>query len=554
MLSTMQDVPLTVARILEHGATVHGASTVATWNGERAVHRTFAEIGARAAQLAHALRDELGVTGDQRVATLMWNNTEHTEAYLAIPSMGAVLHTLNLRLPGSQLAFIINHAADHVIIVDGSVLPLLAPLLPQLNPTLRHIVVVGPGDRALLDGFPGAVHDYEQLIADRPTAFPFRSDLDERSAAALCYTSGTTGDPKGVLYSHRSVYLHCMQVISAESFGFTVAEKVLTVVPMFHVNAWGIPHAAFMVGSSLLMPDRFLQPKPLAQMITAEQPTFSAAVPTIWTGLLDELDNGTGYDTSSLTRVVIGGSACPPALMTAFRDRHQIEVIHAWGMTETSPLGSVAHPPAGLTPEQEWPYRLTQGRFPASVQARVIGPDGTAMPFDGVAEGEIEVRGPWIAAAYYGGAGNDPDAGGGKFSDDGWLRTGDVGTISADGYLTLTDRAKDVIKSGGEWISSVALENELMAHPDVQEAAVVAVPDEKWGERPLATVVLRPGSQVDVAQLREFLGGRVASWQLPERWAVIESVPKTSVGKFDKKVIRASYADGALDVTRLGKQ
>ncbi|MBC3843142.1 long-chain fatty acid--CoA ligase [Streptacidiphilus sp. 4-A2] len=554
MLSTMQDVPLTVARILEHGATVHGASTVATWNGERAVHRSFAEVGARAAQLAHALRDELGVTGDQRVATLMWNNTEHQEAYLAIPSMGAILHTLNLRLPAPQLAFVINHAADHVIIANGSVLPLLVPLLPQLNPTLRHIVVSGEGDRSLLAGFTGGVHDYEELIAGRPTSFPFRHDLDERSAASLCYTSGTTGDPKGVLYSHRSVYLHSMQVISAESFGFTGRTKALPVVPMFHVNAWGIPYAAFMVGTSLLMPDRFLQPKPLATMITAERPTFSGAVPTIWSGLLDELDHGTGYDTSSLTQVVIGGSACPPALMQAFRDRHQIEVIHAWGMTETSPLGSVAHPPAGLTPEGEWPYRLTQGRFPASVQARVIGPDGSAMPHDGVAEGELEVRGPWIAAAYYNGAGNEPDAGGDKFSADGWLRTGDIGTLSADGYLTLTDRAKDVIKSGGEWISSVALENELMAHPDVLEAAVVGVPDEKWGERPLATVVLRPGAEADMAALRDFLGERVARWQLPERWAVTESVPKTSVGKFDKKVIRATYAAGGLDVTELGKQ
>jgi fatty-acyl-CoA synthase len=555
VLSTMQDVPLTVARILEHGATVHGASTVATWDGQRAVSRTFAEVGARAAQLAHALRDELGVTGDQRVATLMWNNTEHQEAYLAVPSMGAVLHTLNLRLPPQQLAFIINHAADHVIIANDTVLPLLTPLLPQLNPTLRHIVVVGPGDRSALDGFAGTVHAYEELIADRPTSFPFPTDLDERSAAALCYTSGTTGDPKGVLYSHRSVYLHCMQVVSAESFGFTARDLLLPVVPMFHVNAWGIPHAAFMVGSSLLMPDRFLQPKPLAAMITAERPSFSAAVPTIWTGLLDELDSGgSAYDVSSLGRVVIGGSACPPSLMKAFKDRHGVELVHAWGMTETSPLGSVSHPPAGLTPEQEWPYRLTQGRFPATVQARVVGPDGSAMPHDGVAEGEIEVRGPWIAGAYFGGAGRQPEASDDKFSDDGWLRTGDVGTISADGYLTLTDRAKDVIKSGGEWISSVALENELMAHPEVLEAAVVAVPDEKWGERPLATVVLRPGAQTDVTALREFLAGRVASWQLPERWAIIESVPKTSVGKFDKKVIRASYAEGALPVTRLGKE
>ncbi|MEZ0092843.1 long-chain fatty acid--CoA ligase [Streptacidiphilus sp. EB129] len=556
MLSTMQDVPLTVGRILAHGSTIHGRSTVTTWDGQKAVPRSFAEVGARAAQLAHALRDELGVTGDQRVATLMWNNTEHQEAYLAIPSMGAVLHTLNLRLPPQQLAFIINHAADHTILVNSSLLPLLAPLLPQLRPTLRHIVLVGDaGDAAAaqLDGFAGTVHHYEELIADRPTSFPFPMDLDERSAAALCYTSGTTGDPKGVAYSHRSMYLHCMQVVSAESFAFTDADLILPVVPMFHVNAWGIPYAAFMVGASLLMPDRYLQPQPLATMITAERPTFSAAVPTIWTGLLGELDANPGrYDVSTLRRVVIGGSACPPSLMKAFEERHGITLIHAWGMTETSPLGSVSLPPGGLSAEEAWPYRLTQGRFPASVQVRVIGPDGTPMPHDGSSAGEIEVRGPWIAAAYYGGAGNPPELGE-KFSPDGWLRTGDVGTVSEDGYLTLTDRSKDVIKSGGEWISSVELENELMAHPDVLEAAVVAVPDERWGERPLATVVLRPGAQAGFAELRAFLAGRIAHWQLPERWSVVESVPKTSVGKFDKKVIRREYAEGALDVTVLGK-
>ncbi|MFC1410933.1 long-chain fatty acid--CoA ligase [Streptacidiphilus sp. N1-12] len=553
MLSTMQDVPLTVGRILAHGSTFHGRSTVATWDGEKAVARSFAEVGARAAQLAHALRDELGVTADQRVATLMWNNTEHQEAYLAIPSMGAVLHTLNLRLPPQQLSFIINHAADHTIIANCSVLALLAPLLPQLRPTLRHIVVVGDGDRSALDGFTGSVHGYEELIADRPTSFPYPLDLDERTAGALCYTSGTTGDPKGVAYSHRSMYLHSMQVLSAESFGLTSADKVLPVVPMFHVNAWGIPYAAFMAGTSLLMPDRFLQPQPLAAMITAEHPTFSAAVPTIWTGLLDELDAHPGsYDTSALRRVVIGGSACPPALMKAFEERHGINVIHAWGMTETSPLGSVAIPPGGLTPEQAWPYRLTQGRFPASVEPRVIGPDGTPLPHDGESAGEIEVRGPWIAAAYYGGANNPPETGD-KFSEDGWLRTGDVGTISPEGFLTLTDRAKDVIKSGGEWISSVELENELMAHQDVLEAAVVAVPDEKWGERPLVTVVLRPGATAGFAELRAFLATRIAHWQLPERWSVVEAVPKTSVGKFDKKVIRRAYAEGGLDVTTLGK-
>ncbi|MFJ5118635.1 MULTISPECIES: long-chain fatty acid--CoA ligase [unclassified Kitasatospora] len=553
MFSTMQDVPLTVARILEHGATIHGRSTVTTWDGTGPVVRTYAEVGARAARLAHALRDELGVTGDDRVATLMWNNAEHLEAYLAVPAMGAVLHTLNLRLPAHQLSFIVNHAADRVIIVNGSVLPLLAAVLPDLDPTLRHIVVSGPGDRSVLDGFAGTVHDYEELIADRPAEYPWQSDIDERQAAVLCYTSGTTGDPKGVLYSHRSVYLHCLQVNTGDNFAFTPRDIALPVVPMFHVNAWGIPHAAFMSGAGLLMPDRFLQPKPMAEMIARVRPTVSAAVPTIWSGLLDELDAG-DHDTSSLRMVVIGGSACPPSLMRGFEERHGIRVLHAWGMTETSPLGSFAQPPGGLTPEEEWPYRVTQGIFPASVEARLIGPGGERMPHDGVSAGELEVRGPWIAGAYYGGAGHDPQRPDDKFSEDGWLRTGDVGTITADGYLTLTDRAKDVIKSGGEWISSQDLENQLMAHPEVAEAAVVAVPDEKWGERPLATVVLRPGATVGLKELRAFLAGRIASWQLPERWVIVDAVPKTSVGKFDKKVIRASYAADELDVTLLGKE
>jgi fatty-acyl-CoA synthase len=455
-------------------------------------------------------------------------------------------------VPTHQLAFIINHAADHVIVIDDSVLSLLAPALPLLQPTLKHIVVVGDGDRSALAGFTGTVHGYEELIADRSTEFPWAVEIDERTAAALCYTSGTTGDPKGVAYSHRSLFLHCFQVNARESFGLDTRDRVLPVVPMFHVNAWGIPHAAFMSGANLLMPDRFLQPMPLARMIAAERPTFSAAVPTIWTGLLDELDRGS-YDTSSLTRVVIGGSACPPALMRAFKERHGIELIHAWGMTETSPLGSVAHPPAGLTSEQEQAYRITQGRFPACVEARLAGPSGDFLPHDGRSAGELEVRGPWIAGAYFGGADAHPERPGDKFSPDGWLRTGDVGTISPEGYLTLTDRAKDVIKSGGEWISSQELENHLMGHPDVAEAAVVAVPDDKWGERPLATVVPRDGASVDLGALRAFLAERVVSWQVPERWSLIPSVPKTSVGKFDKKLIRAWYADGELEVVLVSK-
>jgi fatty-acyl-CoA synthase len=556
----MQDVPLTVARILVHGATVNGGSTVTTWTGDPDApvrRRSYAETGARAAQLAHALRDELGVRGDARVATLMWNNAEHLEAYLAVPAMGAVLHTLNLRLPAQQIAWIANHAADRVLITDGSLLPLLAPVLPLLDGSLRHIVVSGPGDRAALDGFTGTVHDYEQLLDGRPTDYPWEEEIDEREAAALCYTSGTTGDPKGVLFSHRSVYLHCLQVTSAATFGLSARDSALPIVPMFHVNAWGIPHAAYMSGCSLVMPDRFLQPGPVAAMITRERPTVSAAVPTIWAGLLDELDRDRAadqaYDVSSLREVVIGGSACPASLMHAYEERYGIFIRHAWGMTETSPLGTFGVVPRGLTPDEEWPYRISQGRFPASVRHRLVGPDGSFLPHDGASAGELEVRGPWVAGAYYAGAQGDPEGirPEDKYSPDGWLRTGDVGTITPDGYLNITDRAKDVIKSGGEWISSVELENHLMAHPDVAEAAVVAVPDEKWGERPLATVVLRADAKADLPALRAFLAERVARWQVPEHWALIEAVPKTSVGKFDKKVLRREYASGDLDVTTL---
>ncbi|MFC4501163.1 MULTISPECIES: long-chain fatty acid--CoA ligase [Streptomyces] len=551
VLSTMQDVPLLISRILTHGAKIHGSSLVTTWTGEsEPQRRSYAEIGARAAQLAHALREDLAVEGDERIATLMWNNSDHVEAYFAIPSMGAVLHTLNLRLPAEQLVWIVGHAADRVVIANGSLLPLLAPLLPHL-PTVEHVVVSGPGDRSLLAGARPQVHEYEDLIAGKPTDYDW-PELDERTAAAMCYTSGTTGDPKGVVYSHRSIYLHSMQVNMAQSMGLTDQDTSLVVVPQFHVNAWGLPHATFMTGVNLLMPDRFLQPAPLAEMIETEKPTHAAAVPTIWQGLLAEL-TAKPRDVSSLTQVTIGGSACPPSLMKAFDDLG-MRVCHAWGMTETSPLGTIARPPAqAVGTDEELAYRLTQGRFPAGVEARLTGPGGERLPWDGESAGELEVRGPWIAGAYYNGPDADPLRPADKFSEDGWLKTGDVGTISPDGFLTLTDRAKDVIKSGGEWISSVDLENALMSHPDVAEAAVVAVPDDRWGERPLATVVLREGATADFTTLRTFLAGegRIAKWQLPERWTIIDSVPKTSVGKFDKKVLRRRYAEGELDVTQL---
>ena len=542
MLSTMQDVPLLISRILTHGSTVHGTSQVISWTGEgEPERRSFAEIGARSAQLAHALREDLGVTDGERAATFMWNNSVHVEAYFAIPAMGAVLHTLNLRLFPEQLAYIANHAEDRVVIVDSTLIPLLAGVLGKL-PTVRHVVVVGDGDVTPLgESDRVAVHRWDALLAGRPEQFDWPV-LDENDAAALCYTSGTTGHPKGVAYSHRSIYLHSMQVPSAETFSFGPRSRVLAIVPMFHAMAWGLPYASFMSGASIVLTDRFLAAAPIAAMIAAERPTFAGAVPTIFTDLLSYLDANPS-DVSSLEEVVIGGSACPPALMHAFDERYGIQVLHAWGMTEMSPLGSVARPPAHLAGPEAWAYRYTQGRVPASVDTRITGPMGEVLPADGKAVGEVEVRGPWITGEYLGEGGPDPA----KFHD-GWLRTGDVGTLSADGYLVLTDRAKDVIKSGGEWISSVELENALMGHPAVLEACVVGVPDDKWGERPLATVVVREGATVTVGELRQFLGGRTAHWQVPERWAFIEQVPKTSVGKFDKKRVRAGYADGELEV------
>lgn len=536
MLSTMQEIPLSIARLLQYGSTTHGAAEVITWRGSGSQRRSYAEVGRRCAALAHSLRG-LGVTGDQRVATFMWNNAEHLEVYLAVPSMGAVLHTLNIRLFPDQLVQVANHAEDEVIIVDPTLIPLLTPLLP-LMATLRHVIVTGDSIAGLECPDGVQVHAYEALIAGQPAEFDWPT-VDERSAAAMCYTSGTTGDPKGVVYSHRSIYLHSLQMCMTDGPALTQGDKVLAVVPQFHAMSWGLPYAAFMVGASLLMPDRFLQPVPLAEMITVERPTFAAAVPTIWQGLHLYLEDHP-QDISFMKNVLIGGSAVPPALMHAF-DEQGVQVLHAWGMTETSPLGSLARPPANVSGDERWRYRYTQGRFPASVQARLVDDAGGVVPHDGTSIGELEVRGPWITGSYH--AVEAPD----KF-DDGWLRTGDVGSITPDGFLTLTDRSKDVIKSGGEWISSVDLENAVMGHPDVLEAAVIGVPDAKWDERPLVAVVLREGTPTTIYALREYLSDKVAQWQLPENWTIVAEVPKTSVGKFDKKRLRSEYEGGALEI------
>ena len=541
----MQDFPLTIGMILRHGERVHSDSEVVTLEGDGSRRATFAEVAARAERLAATLR-RLGIQDGDRVGTFQWNTQEHLEAYLAVPTMGAVLHTLNIRLFPEQLTYVVNHAEDRVVIVDDSLVPLLAAVAPDLK-TVERYVVVGEGDAtALADAAAGAeVLRYAELLAAESSGFEW-PDVDERAAAAMCYTSGTTGNPKGVVYSHRSTVLHSFGVNAATAVGLTERDRVLPVVPMFHANAWGLPYAAWLAGASFVMPAQFLQAEPLAKLIESERPTVAGAVPTIWSDL-HRYSTEHSVDMSSFRIVLCGGSAVPRVLMERFERDHGVHIVQGWGMTETSPLAALARSPRGVEPgtAEEMDWREKAGRVLGGIEMRIVDDAGQPLPWDGEAVGEIEVRGPWVTGSYY----RDPAAD--KF-DDGWLRTGDVGCLSENGFIQITDRAKDVIKSGGEWISSVELENQLMGHPDVVEAAVIGVPDAKWEERPLACVVCADDSTVTADDLRGFLADRVAKWQVPERWAFIDEVPKTSVGKFDKKVLRARHADRELAVEELG--
>ncbi len=537
MDSTMQDAPLLIRDIVRHGEWLYGHKKVFTVTPNGVEEENFFQISKRAEQLAAALA-KLGVRRGDRVATFMWNNQAHLEAYLAVPCMGAVLHTLNIRLFPEQLAYIISHAEDKVIIVDASLVPLLAKVRDQIG-HVEHFIVHGSEDSGAL----GETLDYDDLVnAERP-GFDW-PDVAERDAAIMCYTSGTTGNPKGVVYSHRSIWLHSLASTSVNSVGLSEKDRCLLIVPMFHVNAWGAAYTSYLAGCELIMPQMFLQGEPIVKMITELRPTSSLGVPTVWNDVLRACDADPSADLSSLRRVVAGGSAVPRHMIEAFRDRLGVEMIQGWGMTETSPLGAVSIPPAGTRPEDEIDYRVKAGRVVAGVQMRLTADDGTVLPNDGKTVGEFEVRGPWVTGSYFGV--DDPD----KFRD-GWLRTGDVGTLDGEGFMVVSDRTKDVIKSGGEWISSVELEVTMMGHPAVFEAAVVAVPDEKWQERPLCCVVLRPDTTASPQELRDFLAERVVKWWVPERWCFLDAIPKTSVGKFDKKVLRARHGAGELDVVTL---
>ncbi|WP_099022510.1 fatty acid--CoA ligase [Mycolicibacterium palauense] len=543
MHSTMQDYPLTIAAILRYATTVHGDRTVTTavGNGEYR-HGTYRELGAQAARLANALR-RLGVTGDQRVATFMWNNQEHLEAYVAVPAMGAVLHTLNIRLFPEQIEFVAYEAEDQVVIADLSLAPILAPVLRSME-TVHTVIAVGDGDLAPFRASGKQVLRYHELTAAESDEFDW-PEIDENAAAAMCYTSGTTGHPKGVVYSHRSSYLHSMAVCSGNGMGLSFSDRALPIVPMFHANAWGLPYAALMAGADMVLPDRFMDAASLVDLVETQRPTVAGAVPTIWNDVMHYLDKNPGHDIASLRLVACGGSAVPLSLMKDFEAKYHVQIRQLWGMTETSPMATLAWPPPGTDEERHWQLRSTQGRPMCGVETRIVDDRGAALPNDGESVGELEVRGAWITGSYY----RNHDTS--KFQS-GWLRTGDVGNIDAQGYVTLTDRAKDVIKSGGEWISSVELENHLIAHPSVLEAAVVGVPDERWQERPLAAVVVKEGAVVTATELRDFLADKVVRWWLPERWAFIDEVPRTSVGKYDKKTIRSRHAEGEYKVETLG--
>ena len=536
MKATMMHTPMTVQLIMQHGQQVFPHSRVGVFDGDHTSYTTYGEIAENATRLASGL-SRLGVGPGDRVGNFSWNNTAHMEAYLAIPSMGAIMHTVNIRLSSEHIAYIINHAEDRVIILDASLQALFEPVLPLLH-TVEHILVVGEQDKGALPG-DIASSSYQALLAESPEGFDW-PELDETSAAAICYTSGTTGNPKGVVYSHRTTFVHSMASRASDTFGISERDRILLLPPMFHANSWGLPYSGWFSGSDFIMPGPHLQPEGIKSMVRSERPTITAMVPTILGDLLRASDEE-GLDMSSFRMLVCGGSAVAPAMIDAAREKWGVPVLQGWGMTETSPLCALSHPPRDPGPGGETPWRAKSGRPVAGVQVRVVDDSGAPLPHDGASVGELQLRGPWITGAYH----NDeaPDS----FTADGWLRTGDVGHIDERHFVQLTDRTKDVIKSGGEWISSVDLENALLAHPDVTEVAVIATADERWQERPLA-IVVRKRDSLTAGELRQHLTDRVAKFWIPEYWVFTDEIAKTSVGKMDKKQLRTANEQGGLNI------
>ena len=532
MLGLIMDYPLTLQAILRRAEKFSGSTEIVSRLADGSIYRyTYADMILRAKKLAIAFK-ELGVGPGDRIATLAWNHHQHLEAYFAVPMIGAVLHTLNLRLHPNDLTHIVNDAGDRIVIVDKGLWPLFEQLRPRIN--VEHVVVMAnDGD------VPEGTIEYERLLADRDAADFQCEELDERSAAAMCYTSGTTGHPKGVLFSHRAIVLESMNWTAADTVGVRQRDVILAVVPMFHINGWGIPFTAALVGAKLVLPGAYLDAPRLLELIQAERVTVSGGVPTVWSTVLQTLDSQPArYDITHLRTLVIGGSAVPKALLRGYRERYGVMVIHAWGMTETTAVATVCRVPASLesAPTETQDDWLAQQGLPMPfVEIRARGESGLA-PWDGQTMGELEVRGPTVASAYY-----NSVNGTASFTPDQWFRTGDIVTINERGCVELRDRSKDLIKSGGEWISSVALENALMCHSAVAEAAVVAVPHPKWQERPLAVVVVKAGHRTSADELRQHLAPEFAQWCLPDAFEFVEEIPRTSTGKFLKSVLRDRF-------------
>ena len=537
MLGLMQDQPLLISTLIDFAERNHREAQIVSRRVEGDLHRTtYAEVAARSRQVANAI-DRLGLAFSDRVATLAWNGYRHLELYFGITGSGRVVHTVNPRLLPEQIAWIANHAEDQVMCFDMTFLPIVKAIWSKCT-TVKHWIALCDADKLpTATGIPG-LQSYEGWIGDQPTSYTW-PQFDERSAAALCYTSGTTGNPKGALYSHRSTLLHAFAGALPDSLGLSARDTILPVVPMFHVNAWGLPYAAAMTGAKLVFPGAALDGKSVYDLIEGEQVTMAAGVPTVWLGLLNHTAQH-GLQFSSMRRTVIGGSACPPAMIKSFRDDYNVSVLHAWGMTEMSPIGTVCNlklHQTQLGTDEQLAIMAKQGRAVFGVDMKIVDGDGAELPWDGLASGDLLVKGPWIISNYFKGEGGDPLV-------EGWFPTGDVASIDADGFLQITDRSKDVIKSGGEWISSIDVENIAMAHPAVAMAACIAVPHPKWDERPLLVVMKKPGEQAAKATAADILAhfeGRIAKWQIPDDVVFVDAIPLGATGKIQKNKLREQF-------------